>query len=211
MLGPRHLPAALLLLCACAWISDNELAQRKDQDGDGHISTAFGGDDCEDTDAQAFPDAPERCNAIDDDCDGEVDEELPEGAYTDDDGDGYGTGALLHAGCAVIADGEATLDGDCDDDDPDRNPGEPEVCGNGVDDDCNDASGDTGETTWYLDADGDGFGVANSVARACAQPQGYVLNDLDCDDTDPAVNPDAEEVCLDGVDNDCDVLTLDAC
>jgi hypothetical protein len=32
---------------------------------------------------------------------------------------------------------------------------------------------------------------------------------LDCDDSDPAVNPDAAEVAYDGVDNDCDPATLD--
>jgi hypothetical protein len=50
-----------------------------------------------------------------------------------------------------------------------------------------DNNDDTGTTPPVLDADRDGFSTA----------------DGDCNDTDPAVNPDAEEVC-DDVDNNCD-------
>jgi hypothetical protein len=34
--------------------------------------------DCDDDDPYVFPGAPETCNALDDDCDGEVDEACPE-------------------------------------------------------------------------------------------------------------------------------------
>ncbi|TVR88641.1 MAG: T9SS C-terminal target domain-containing protein [Saprospirales bacterium] len=56
---------------------------------------------------------------------------------------------------------------------------------------------------WYADNDGDGFGNPLDSIIACEQPTGYVDNNLDCDDTDPDVNPDAVEVC-DGIDNNCD-------
>ncbi len=41
--------------------------------------------------------------------------------------------------------------------------------------------------SWYLDADGDGFGdpVAPRLSD-CAQPAGYVANGLDCNDADPS-------------------------
>lgn len=62
-------------------------------------------------------------------------------------------------------------------------------------------------TTWYADADGDGFGDLDSTtALVCDQPSGYVSNITDCDDTDATVNPDATEYC-DGVDNNCDGVT----
>ena len=38
---------------------------------------------------------------------------------------------------------------------------------------------------------------------------GYPPNDGDCDDTDDTVNPDAEEICDDGIDQDCDGSDLD--
>ena len=55
---------------------------------------------------------------------------------------------------------------------------------------------------WYPDTDGDGFGDPDAAVTGCLPPQGHVEDATDCDDTDAAVSPDAEEVC-DGVDNDC--------
>ncbi|MBV9987310.1 MAG: gliding motility-associated C-terminal domain-containing protein [Chitinophagaceae bacterium] len=37
--------------------------------------------------------------------------------------------------------------------------------------------------TWYRDADGDGFGKASQSQVSCSQPAGYVLNNLDCNDS----------------------------
>jgi secreted trypsin-like serine protease len=89
----------------------------QDTDGDGYCSSV----DCHDGNAQVFPGAPEVCgNGIDDDCDGEVDEGC---VCVDSDGDGYclGGGPM----------------GDCNDANPYQNPGAAEVCGNGIDDNCN--------------------------------------------------------------------------
>lgn len=46
-----------------------------DADGDGFDGVLAGGEDCDDTDPDAFPGAPERGNAQDDDCDGWIDED----------------------------------------------------------------------------------------------------------------------------------------
>lgn len=55
----------------------------------------------------------------------------------------------------------------------------------------------------YVDADEDGFGDADAPAvPACTAPSGSVANNLDCDDSDGEVHPDADEVC-DAIDNDC--------
>jgi hypothetical protein len=58
-------------------------------------------------------------------------------------------------------------------------------------------------TTWYADADADGFGDAATAVLACAAPAGAVTDATDCDDTSPAISPDGVEIC-DGVDQDCD-------
>lgn len=58
------------------------------------------------------------------------------------------------------------------------------------------------EKTFYLDADGDGYGDPSVSQQGCVAPAGYVEDHTDCDDTDAGVNPGAEEVC-DGKDNNC--------
>jgi formylglycine-generating enzyme required for sulfatase activity len=65
-----------------------------------------------------------------------------------------------------------------------------------------------GQDTWgptpCTDLDGDGYG--NPASTSCANPE------LDCDDTNAAVNPGVTEeslgdpICQDGMDNDCDGL-----
>lgn len=62
-------------------------------------------------------------------------------------------------------------------------------------------------STFYADADGDGFGDAGSTTSACTVPAGYVSNNTDCDDSQSTVYPGATEIC-DGLDNDCD-LSID--
>ncbi len=55
----------------------------------------------------------------------------------------------------------------------------------------------------YADRDSDGFG-AGQQQLVCLGDPGFVGVDRDCDDADAAAHPDAQEACLDGVDNDCD-------
>jgi hypothetical protein len=111
-----------------------------------------------------------------------------------------------------VPSGYVTSDDDCDDTDADIHPGADEYC-NGTDDDCD---GDTDEddaldvSTFYADADGDGYGDAGSTTAACAAPSGYTADATDCDDADASVWPGATEVCGDGQINDCDGSLADA-
>jgi len=53
------------------------------------------------------------------------------------------------------------------------------------------------------DGDGDGYGAATGCQDHCGSPAGWVADSSDCDDSDPAVHPGADELC-DDVDQDCD-------
>jgi len=177
-------------------------------------------DDCNDSNPAVHPDAREVCNGIDDDCDGRFDDE--DGSvwvgdtagvrqFRDADGDGHAAiGATSVLGCA-LREGHALTDDDCDDEDPDTSPSAVEAC-NGVDDDCDgliDTDDDdldpTTGTAYYLDEDGDNYGVDDVIVYDCYAwgRSGYASRPGDCDDTDPTIRPHAAEVC-DGIDNDCD-------
>ena len=60
-----------------------------------------------------------------------------------------------------------------------------------------------------MDDDEDGYGDLNNTLPHHAQPEGYVLNAEDCDDDDDDISPDADEVCGDATDNNCDSLIDD--
>ncbi|MFZ5477659.1 MAG: MopE-related protein [Myxococcota bacterium] len=127
------------------------------------------------------------------------------------DGDGFGDPDDPVVQCEPI-EGYVTNDDDCDDHDAEINPAGSEVCDDyGVDEDCDGLSGDDDPSLdtdsadyWHRDADGDGYGDAEEVARTCELPAGYVVDWTDCDDADAGTNPGASEVCNDGADNNCD-------
>jgi hypothetical protein len=58
--------------------------------------------------------------------------------------------------------------------------------------------------TYYADADGDGYGNPLVFVVADTQPEGYVIDNTDCDDSVASVNPGAQEVLYNGVDDNCD-------
>lgn len=58
-------------------------------------------------------------------------------------------------------------------------------------------------TTFYQDADNDGYGDLNSTATGCTIPSGYVSNSDDCDDAAPNINPGETDTPGNGIDEDC--------
>lgn len=63
--------------------------------------------------------------------------------------------------------------------------------------------GDYQPITFYEDTDGDVFGNPDVSLDLCEQPEGYVNDNTDCDDSDVAIYPGALEIPYDGIDQDC--------
>ncbi|MBM4292098.1 MAG: hypothetical protein FJ138_12175, partial [Deltaproteobacteria bacterium] len=146
-----------------------------DLDGFG-VGSGCRGLDCDDRNQNINPWRSEICgDGIDQNCAGG---DLPcrIANCTDNDRDGFGFGD----GC---------LGPDCNDSDPNTNPGAVEVMGDGIDQDCNNR--DLIALVNCDDRDGDGYGVGAGCLG------------VDCDDADPRIHPGRAELCGNGLDDDC--------
>ena len=177
----RYVFGLTLLACTPLRPMDGSI---EDQDKDGFTVDV----DCNDDDASIFPGAPEACTLplVDSNCDGQV------------------------GGGDADQDGVRACD-DCDDDNAQVYPEAHEICDQ-IDNDCDglvddedDSLAERSATTWFYDSDQDGWGGSLVFLRSCEAAEGYVDNDLDCDDDNDAIHPGATEVC-DFIDNDCDEL-----
>ena len=170
----------MFFLLGCALISDADLSDRLDADGDGVARPT----DCDDADA--------GING-------------PGEWYADTDGDGFGGGAPTVT--CKPADGFLLLDGDCDDTDATTFPDAVEYC-NGKDDNCDGTSDEDAAVDaplWYTDADFDSYGTDASAHPSCERTGTDVSQNGDCDDANLDVNPGMPEAC-DGttLDDNCD-------
>lgn len=166
----------------------NQVVFACDQPGGLHALVAG---DCVDSDGDVNPDATEVCNGHDDDCDGDADDNDPDTDpatmteyFADNDNDGVGDDDSPVYACRLPGDA-AAIGGDCDDAD----------------------RGVTGATTWGPDVDSDLFsGDPVSEVPTCDAPGVGLIRttELDCDDRDADISPDAFDPCLDGIDQDCD-------
>lgn len=92
--------------------------------------------DCDDTNANINPGVDEVCDTLDNDCDGDIDEE-GELWYLDADNDSYGTMDTVADTCLQPA-GYSASPWDCDDTNPSVRPSANELCGDTIDNDCDD-------------------------------------------------------------------------
>jgi hypothetical protein len=137
-------------------------------------------DDCNDRDPEIHPGATEECDAIDNDCDGSVDEDF------DRDGDGYIDRTLAECSDLYGIGAPNADQGDCDDTNADHRPGAQEDPKDGVDNDCD------GCTDECEDFDGDGYDNCDEEDPGdltCAWDNGNDGLAADCLDVDFAYHP----------------------
>jgi Putative metal-binding motif len=186
-----------------------------DADGDGYGSMALPKEqvcegspgftdragDCNDYLAYVHPMAPELCNGIDDNCNGQADEGLDKVTmYRDADGDGFGAHFTTDTRVGCSSSGYAPNQDDCDDKDKDVHPGAMEVC-NSKDDDCNGRTDEGARATCGL-----GWCLRNAMScesSMCTPGKPRMeecnLYDDDCDGViDNGAQCEAGKVCFQG-------------
>lgn len=166
--------------------------------------------------------------------------------FIDADGDGFGNPAVSTT-ANEAPEGYVENNSDCNDNDAGINPSINESETSLVDLNCDGLSGSinieecpdgSSSTTYYLDNDQDGYGLAGSATSFCNKTdpeivfctgiavegsetcQHYSQNDSDCNDEDSHIFPGSSEILADGIDQDCsgqdkvlvkkEIQTLDA-
>jgi hypothetical protein len=164
--------------------------------------------DCDDADPSIRPGVAERCDRIDSNCNGWADEPTTP-HFPDRDGDLAGQQGVPSAPHCPGEPGWVENQRDCDDTDPNRRLGAPELCDE-VDQDCDGDVRDDGRQVWYYDGDRDGYGVTlagQSPRDVCVSllpvPTQWSNRGGDCDDRSRSIHPTAVDPC-DEVDQDCD-------
>jgi len=176
-----------------------------DNDGDGYGAngdpscpngTAI---DCNDNRASINPGVVEVCDGKDNNCDGQIDEGVLKTYYKDADRDGYGDPSISKQSCKrprrYVKDNT-----DCDDSHSKIHPNARERC-NGKDDNCDGQIDEGVQKTFYMDADGDGYGDPLVSTQSCRAPEGYVKNNTDCSDINSNLHEGTAGTCSNQSDN----------
>ena len=174
-----------------------------DEDGDGYCESDG---DCDPNNPEVNPAAEEICDGNDNNCNGEIDENGDTVFYLDADNDGFGDRDMSLTACEPDSGYVSNAD-DCDDSAPSIFPDAPETC-DGLDNDCDGDIDEDLTTTYYMDADGDGYGDPSNSIDSCTGGEDWVTNSDDCNDGEAMAYNGAAEVC-DGIDNDCNGVVDD--
>lgn len=140
----------------------------------------------------------EVCDGVDNDCNGQIDDNIASTPTT------CGVGSCARTGTLSCVGG--TMVDNC-------TPGQPsaEVC-DGADNDCDGQVDEGVLNNYYQDADADGFGnpsvlLFQSCGIICTTPGCPTTNNTDCNDSNASVNPGATEINNNGIDDDCNPAT----
>ena len=159
-------------------------------------------DDPDNNGEEQYPGRPEVCDGLDNNCNSQTDENVGVKFITPTPMEMALAIPICLSWAVKVSKVMVSNGDDCDDALPEFNPNTPEICDD-IDNDCDGGIDEGVKNTYYIDADGDGFGVDDVTVLSCTQPDGFSDNRFDCDDVLVEFNPDAEEIC-DDLDNDCD-------
>ena len=169
---PRRLVGLFVLFPACFWIDKDA--------GSGDESGGSAGDDGGDSSSGGDEDGGGSGSGDSaDTADSGVPCEVVE-LYRDADGDGYGTADDTVDDCEGV-DGYVVETGDCDDADGSRHPGALEVCGDGLDQDCDEADVDCAWSGALDIADTAGMRIDGEMNDAAITTAMADVGDLDGD------------------------------
>lgn len=181
-----------------------------DGDGDADVDRCRGDEDCDDqlycngsercaptsesaNDVGCIPGEPPSCDDGDSMTEDTCNEALGRCVHEcpDNDGDGHGAATCLDEQGDPLGD-------DCNDDDANRYPGNLEVCDEDHhDEDC--------DLTTVGDTDLDGDSWVSNLCCNIPDGSGELQCGPDCDDSNAAINPAAQELCdVDDLDENCD-------